>query len=212
MPNDEKSIEDMQEDYDANARIRGEWLEKGREETYLRNLLSKQKTTKAKMTHADFLQKMRERQTTKPKTTNPNRPVKRDYLHKSECQARQEKKVDDTEVWKREVREEFDKKLVAERNAKFGKPEDFKSKTQWEKHIRSKIKALVDEREERKKEMHSKPVFEKSPQEMYIKAIEQIDCECEADSTCDTCKLFKKVWEYTLQLFKDAAGGRISYV
>jgi len=39
VPDHEKSIEDMQKDYDANARIRGELLEKEREITYLRNLL-----------------------------------------------------------------------------------------------------------------------------------------------------------------------------
>lgn len=122
----EKSIEDMEEEeFDANARIRGELLDKRREETYLRYLLSRQKTTKSKITHADFLKENRERQ---------------------------EKKLDDTEVWKRGVEEEFSKQLVAERNAKFGTGEGM-TKTQWEKHIRSKIEALVDERKERQREL-----------------------------------------------------------
>jgi hypothetical protein len=91
--------------------------------------------------------------------------------------------------------EEFYKKHAAERDEKYGKGitrGEGIIKTQRIKEIREKIKTLVDEREERKRKMYSKPVFEKSPQEMFIKAIEQIDCECEPDSICDTCKLIKK--------------------
>lgn len=198
----------------ANARIRGELLEKGREISYLRNLLSKQKTTKLKMTHADFLQEIRERKPVPKIETKPNRPIKRDFLHKSKWQARQEKELDDTEVWKREVDEEFDKKLVAERNAKFGTGEGM-TKTQWMKHIRNKIKEIEDEIKKQVPERTPDKGFvpQKSPQQMYIKMIAGVECECEADNICDTCKLFKgPLWEYTLQLFKDAAEGRTSYV
>jgi hypothetical protein len=167
VPDDEKSIEDMQEDYDANARIRGERLEKHRDRMYLWSLLARQKKRKLKITHADFLEENQKRR------------------------AEQEKKVDDTETWKREVDKEFDKKLVAERNTKYGKAEDFKSKTQWMKHIRSKIKALDDEIKEHVPERIPKGfVPQRSPQDMYITMISQVECECTVDGICDTCKLF----------------------
>jgi predicted RNA-binding Zn ribbon-like protein len=61
-----------------------------------------------------------------------------------------------------------------------------------------------------------------SPQEMYIDMLEMFRwgdsaCECEAEKMragiyCKTCKLFIHLREYTIQLFKDAAEGRSSYV
>ena len=199
VPDDEKSIEDMQEDYDANARIMGERIEKRREENYLRNLLKK--TIKSKEQLAIEREKAIEK-------------AKKRGLRVEVFFPELERKVDNREAWQREVGEEFHKKCEAERDAKYGKgitKGEGITKTQRIEEIRKKIKVLVDERKERKREV-DRPVFEKSPKEMFLMAIEQIDCECETDSICETCKLLNKAWEYTIQLFKYATEGRSSYV
>src|SRR5215831_119740 len=169
VPDDEKSIEDMQEGYDANERIRGERIEKRREEDYLRNLLKK--TIKSKEQLAIEREKAIEK-------------AKKRGLRVEVFFPELSKEVDNREAWQREVGEEFHKKCEAERDAKYGKgitKGEGITKTRRIKEIKKLIKALVDERE------IDRPVFKKSPKEMLLMAIEQIDCECETDSICKPC-------------------------
>jgi hypothetical protein len=58
--------------------------------------------------------------------------------------------------------------------------------------------------------------FHNNPQRMFLNMIEEVECECEATKMrvgiyCDTCKLFLRLWQYTLDLFKDEAEGRSSF-
>lgn len=88
-----------------------------------------------------------------------------------------------------------------------------KSKAEWAKELRHK------KRLQRVEELQSKADFDlrfhHSPMSEYKELLNKIPCRCKAEDmrqgrVCETCRLLIKVHDYTLQLFKDAAQGRMS--
>lgn len=95
------------------------------------------------------------------------------------------------------------------------KPPEGMTKTQWEKEKRRVRRELREEEKQRESDWHFK--CNNSPQRMFINMVEKVDCRCEAEEMragkfCDTCILISKVKQYMLDLFKDGAEGRSSYI
>jgi hypothetical protein len=120
------------------------------------------------------------------------------------------RRVYEAEVW---THEEYEKKRAKAMQDSI-KPEGM-TKTQWKKE-KSKKRNL--EREDAKqKELDRKYEIRHSPRYMFARMIHDIGCECEAEKMragvfCDTCKLITRLRRYTLDLFKDGAEGRSSYI
>lgn len=129
----------------------------------------------------------------------------------------QEERGDNLETREELFHEESAENMILDSTPK--KPEGI-TKTQWLKEVRQKRKKIKEKRKQRR--LDEKYEFLNSPQERYIEMLEGFRwggsaCECEAEKMragicCKTCKLFIPLREYTIQLFKDAAEGRSSYV
>jgi hypothetical protein len=125
-----------------------------------------------------------------------------------------ERRVFNTEVWKHEEYEKRRAEHNAEYDTKHTKPEGM-TKKQWQKEKSRKRKLKREEEKEQK--LNRDFEFRNSPQRMFYKMIDSIDCECEAEKMrvgifCETCVLISRVRQYMLDLFKDAAEGRSSYI
>jgi hypothetical protein len=117
------------------------------------------------------------------------------------------------EVW---THEQYEKRL-AENKAKYCKPEGM-TKTEWRKEKSRKRKLAREEEKRRKKdwdlELHNTPkaMFKN---EIMIAAREPCDCEAEKMRMgiyCNVCKVWAKAYKYVVNLFKDAAEGRSTYI
>jgi hypothetical protein len=92
------------------------------------------------------------------------------------------------------------------------KPEGMTNK-EWSKEKR-KTKRL--KREERNQEEADQVLKQQSPHRLFRRRVDKIGCRCEAEEMrrgifCETCKLIRRINEYTLDLFKNASQGRTAF-
>lgn len=85
---------------------------------------------------------------------------------------------------------------------------------QWQQKKRRERQKL---REVKKERELNRRIERNSLLRMFINDIEKVECECEAEKMrtgifCETCRLIPKIRQYALDLFKDAAEGRSSYI
>ncbi|MDQ6862951.1 MAG: hypothetical protein M3044_03930 [Thermoproteota archaeon] len=98
------------------------------------------------------------------------------------------------------------------------KPEGMTNK-EWQREKRRK-KLELEEQGVKSMAQHDrdfKTELQLCPSWIISHELEKVLCECKADELragicCDTCKLLRKVHDYMLSLFKDAAEGRSTIV
>jgi hypothetical protein len=121
-----------------------------------------------------------------------------------------------SEDWKlrEEILEKIEREEEEEANFQREKPEGMARK-QWQKE--KSRRRLLKREEVKAKLLDEKFLLRNTPHQIFIDRLHKVQCECTAIGIrqgiyCQTCKLIIKVNEYTMQLFKDAAEGKITIV